>query len=125
MTIAAVLTVAVSLTLVGAALLLRQGAANATGPVGAWHPGHGVDGAGRQHQEIHAVGTQLTQLNYVRQPCAYWDKAAQLHRGPQAPALRRAQATTEAGDADLLLVHPGVLSDANQLIPPSRGHPGC
>ncbi len=31
MTVAAVLTVAVSLTLVGAALLLRQGAANASG----------------------------------------------------------------------------------------------
>ena len=31
MTVAAVLTVAVSLSLVGAALLLRQGSANATG----------------------------------------------------------------------------------------------
>jgi len=75
MTIAAVLTVAVSLSLVGAALLLRQGSANATGTlergtqVTVWM----VPNA--NSQEIAAVGTQLAQLNYVVQPCAYWNKA--------------------------------------------------
>ena len=38
MTIAAVLTVAVSLSLVGAALLLRQGSANATGTLASGGP---------------------------------------------------------------------------------------
>src|ERR1700679_2288033 len=74
MTIAAVLTVAVSLTLVGAALLLRQGSANASGAlergtqVTVWMaPGANV-------QEIHAVGTQLPKLTSARQSCAYWNK---------------------------------------------------
>ena len=48
MTIAAVLTVAVSLSLVGAALLLKQGAAQAEVRVAARHPGHRVDAARRQ-----------------------------------------------------------------------------
>ena len=43
MTIAAVLTVAVSLTLVGAALLAAPGSGERVGAVGARHPGHGVD----------------------------------------------------------------------------------
>src|SRR5580698_253822 len=74
MTIAAILTVAVSLTLVGAALLLRQGSANATGTlergtqVTVW-----MDPAANT-QEIKAVATELAQLNYVEQPCAYWNK---------------------------------------------------
>ena len=76
MTIAAVLTVAVSLTLVGAALLLRQGAANASGAVGARHRRSRCGWSRNANtQEIHAVGTQLAQLNYVRQPCVYWNKA--------------------------------------------------
>ena len=75
MTIAAVLTVAVSLSLVGAALLLRQGSANATGTlergtqVTVWMEPNA------NAQEISAVGTELSQLNYVTQPCAYWNKA--------------------------------------------------
>src|SRR5580658_275429 len=75
MTIAAVLTVAVSLTLVGAALLLRQGSANASGAlergteVTVWMMPNA------NPQEIKAVGTELAQLNYVTQPCQYWNKA--------------------------------------------------
>ena len=97
MTIAAILTVAVSLTLVGAALLLRQGAANASGAVGAGHPGHGVDGARTPtHQEIHAVGTQLTQLTYVRQPCVYWNKARNFTEARKLLPSDVLQATTQA-----------------------------
>ena len=107
MTIAAILTVAVSLTLVGAALLLRQGAANASGQ---WERGTQVtvwmEPAANQ-QEIRAVATQLTQLNYVRQPCVYWNKARNFSRGQQAPALRRAAGYDPVGDADLVLVHAG------------------
>ena len=89
MTIAAVLTVAVSLSLVGAALLLRQGSANATGTlergskVTVWM----VPTASKQ--QIDAVRTELSQLNYVAQPCDYWNKAQQLHRGSPPPVLRR------------------------------------
>jgi cell division transport system permease protein len=73
MTIAAILTVAVSLTLVGAALLLKQGASNAEAE---WQRGTEVmvwmkptaTGA-----EVTAVGKQLKSLSYVDQPCVYRD----------------------------------------------------
>src|SRR6202167_4061380 len=74
MTIAAVLSVAVSLTLVGAALLLRQGAANASSQ---WERGTQVTVWMNPHanaQEIHGVKVQLAQLSYVHQPCVYWNK---------------------------------------------------
>ncbi len=75
MTIAAVLTVAVSLSLVGAALLLKQGAAKAEGE---WQRGTEVTVwivPNASATEINAVGTQLKSLSYVDQPCAYWTHA--------------------------------------------------
>jgi cell division transport system permease protein len=90
MTIAAVLTVAVSLSLVGAALLLRQGSANATGTlergtqVTVWMEPNA------NSQEIAAVGTQLSQLNYVTQPCAYWNKQRMRPRWCTPSAARPA-----------------------------------
>lgn len=83
MTIAAVLTVAVSLSLVGAALLLKQGAASAEVE---WQRGTQVTvwmvpKAGQR--EIQAVGTQLKSLDYVT-GCVFrshqqdWDEAKQL-----------------------------------------------
>src|SRR6202789_1904462 len=69
------MTIAVSLSLVGAALLLRQGSANASGTlergtqVTVWMEPNA------NAQEISAIGTELSQLNYVAQPCAYWNKA--------------------------------------------------
>jgi cell division transport system permease protein len=71
MTVAAVLTVAVSLSLVGAALLLKQGAAQAEGE---WQRGTQVvvwmqPNASRS--EVAAVGTQLKSLSYVDQPCIF------------------------------------------------------
>ncbi|HUA95044.1 MAG TPA: permease-like cell division protein FtsX [Acidimicrobiales bacterium] len=83
MTIAAVLTVAVSLSLVGAALLLKQGAASAEvewqrgTEVAVWM----VPSAGAH--EVNAVGTQLKSLSYVSK-CQYrdhqqdWTEAKQL-----------------------------------------------
>jgi cell division transport system permease protein len=75
MTVAAVLTVAVSLSLVGAALLLKQGAAKAELD---WQRGNEVVvwmQPSAAPTEIKAVGTQLKSLPYVVQPCAYWDHA--------------------------------------------------
>src|ERR1700759_1746963 len=83
MTVAAVLTVAVSLSLVGASLLLRQGSANATGTlergtkVTVWMQPNA------SAQQISAVGTQLSQLNIVRQPCEYWNKARNFEEARQ------------------------------------------
>lgn len=71
MTIAAVLTVAVSLSLVGAALLLKQGAAKAEAE---WQRGTEVmvwmkpKASG---SEISSVGKQLKTLTYVDQPCVF------------------------------------------------------
>ncbi len=70
MTVAAVLTVAVSLSLVGAALMLRQGVANATTK---WQ--HGVNvlvfiTPGLANDQRGAIERELTQLPYVRS-CNY------------------------------------------------------
>jgi cell division transport system permease protein len=73
MTMAAVLTVAVSLALVGAALLLKQGAANAEAE---WQRGTQVTiwmSPTASQSEIRAVGTQLETLPYVNS-CVYRDK---------------------------------------------------
>ncbi|HEY1467256.1 MAG TPA: permease-like cell division protein FtsX [Acidimicrobiales bacterium] len=66
MTIAAVLTVAVSLALVGSVLLLKQGASNATTQ---WQ--QGVDVAvfvkpGASPSQYNAIGSELKQLPYVK-----------------------------------------------------------
>ena len=74
MTIAAVLTMAVSLALVGAALLLKQGAAKAEvvwqhqTQVTVWMQ------PDASQSEIAAVAEQLRQLPYVRHPCTFWNK---------------------------------------------------
>jgi cell division transport system permease protein len=74
MTIAAVLTVAVSLSLVGAALLLRQGASHASA---LWERQTQVTvwmSPSASHSEVDAVGAQLAQLSLVQHPCAYWSQ---------------------------------------------------
>ena len=71
MTIAAVLTVAVSLSLVGAALLLKQGAARAESE---WQRGTQVMvwmKPSASPTEVQAVGRQLKVLPYVDQPCVF------------------------------------------------------
>jgi cell division transport system permease protein len=75
MTIAAILTVAVSLTLVGASLLLRQGAANASGEFERGSQLQIFMEPGASTQAIEAVRTQLAQLNTIEQPCPYHGKA--------------------------------------------------
>ena len=116
MTIAAILTVAVSLSLVGAALLLRQGSANASGvlergtKVTVWMK------SDANPQEIKAVGTELAQLNYVVQPCQYWDKARNFAEARQLLSSDVFQATTEAEMPTSFWCAPVALSDAAQVV---------
>jgi cell division transport system permease protein len=124
MTIAAILTVAVSLSLVGAALLLRQGSANATGTlergtqVTVWMQ---PDANG---QEIAAVKTELAQLNYVTQPCAYWDKARNFSEARRLLPSDVFQATTQSEMPTSFWCTPVALSDAAQVVHTFSGTAG-
>jgi cell division transport system permease protein len=124
MTIAAVLTVAVSLSLVGAALLLRQGSANATGTlergtqVTVWMEPNA------NAQEISAVGTELSQLNYVRQPCVYWNKARNFSEARRLLPSDVFQATTEAEMPTSYWCTPIALTDAAQVVHTFTGTAG-
>ena len=124
MTIAAVLTVAVSLSLVGAALLLRQGSANATGTlergtqVTVWMEPNA------NAQEIAAVKTELSQLNYVTQPCAYWNKARNFSEARRLLPSDVFQATTEAEMPTSYWCTPIALTDAAQVVHTFSGTAG-
>ena len=124
MTIAAVLTVAVSLSLVGAALLLRQGSANATGTlergtqVTVWMEPNA------NAQEIAAVGTELSQLNYVVQPCAYWNKARNFSEARRLLPSDVFQATTESEMPTSYWCTPVALTDAAQVVRTFSGTAG-
>jgi cell division transport system permease protein len=124
MTIAAVLTVAVSLTLVGAALLLRQGAANASGQ---WERGTEVTvfmQPKADTQEIRAVAAQLAQLNYVRQPCVFWDKARNYADARKILPSGVVSVTTVSDYPTSFWCTPVALSDASQVIQTFKGTPG-
>jgi len=124
MTIAAILTVAVSLSLVGAALLLRQGSANATGTlergtnVTVWMQPNA------NPQEIGAVRTELAQLNYVQQPCQYWDKARNYAEARKLLTSDVFQATTPAEMPTSFWCTPMALSDASLVVRTFSGSPG-
>jgi cell division transport system permease protein len=124
MTIAAILTVAVSLSLVGAALLLRQGSANATGTlergtqVTVW-----MDPNANQ-QEISAVATQLSQLNYVVQPCAYWNKSRNFNEARRLLPSDVFQATTQSEMPTSFWCTPVALTDAGQVVRTFSGTAG-
>ena len=124
MTIAAVLTVAVSLSLVGAALLLRQGSANATGTlergtqVTVWME------PDANAQEISAVGTELSQLNYVTQPCVYWNKARNFTEARRLLPSDVFQATTQAEMPTSYWCTPVALADAAQVVHTFSGTAG-
>ncbi len=124
MTIAAVLTVAVSLSLVGAALLLRQGSANATGTlergtqVTVWMQPNA------NAQEIAAVKTELSQLNYVVQPCAYWNKARNFSEARRLLPSDVFQATSQAEMPTSYWCTPVALSDAAQVVHTFSGTAG-
>ena len=124
MTVAAILTVAVSLTLVGAALLLRQGSANATGTlergtnVTVWM----VPTASAQ--QIKAVQTELAQLNYVVQPCQYWDQQRNYNEARKLLPNDVFQATTLAAMPTSFWCTPIALPDAALVVKTFDGAPG-
>ena len=124
MTIAAILTVAVSLSLVGAALLLRQGSANATGTlergtqVTVWMQPNA------NSQEIAAVKTELAQLNYVSQPCAYWNKTRNFAEARRLLPSDVFQATTQSEMPTSFWCTPVALSDAAQVVHTFSGTAG-
>lgn len=124
MTIAAILTVAVSLSLVGAALLLRQGSANATG---ALERGTNVTvwmAADANAQEISAVRTELAQLNDVVQPCQYWDKTRNFQEARRLLPSDVFQATTLPEMPTSFWCTPVALADAAQVVHTFNGSPG-
>jgi cell division transport system permease protein len=124
MTVAAILTVAVSLTLVGAALLLRQGAANASGE---WERGTEVTVWMEPHattQEVKAVGTEISQLSYIRQPCAYWDKQRNFNEARKLLPSDVFQATTETEMPTSYWCTPAALPDAAQVVHAFSGTEG-
>jgi len=112
MTVAAILTVAVSLSLVGAALLLRQGAVNASGAlergtkVTVWMQPNA------NPLEIVAVGTQLSHDHAVAQPCEYWNKARNFAEARQLLTSDEIQATTPAEMPTSYWCTPRQLQDA-------------
>jgi|HubBroStandDraft_6_1064221.scaffolds.fasta_scaffold07313_4 cell division transport system permease protein len=124
MTIAAVLTVAVSLSLVGAALLLRQGSANATGTLERGTKVTVWMNPEASSQQINAVKTQLAQLNYVVQPCDYWGKARNFSEARHLLPSDVIAATTVAEMPTSYWCTPVALSDAAQVVRTFNGTPG-
>ncbi|MDA8359871.1 MAG: permease-like cell division protein FtsX [Actinomycetota bacterium] len=125
MTIAAVLTVAVSLSLVGAALLLKQGAAQAEGE---WQRGTQVVvwmQPTASKAEIQAIGTQLKTLSYVDQPCVYRDHAYDYAEAKRLLGQVYVEAGVTAAQTPTswrcIPVHP---QDATAVIAKFSGQPG-
>ncbi len=124
MTVAAILTVAVSLSLVGAALLLRQGAANASG---SWERGSQLQifmKPDANPQQIDAVKTQLSQLTTIQQPCPYHNKAWNYQEA------RKIDGSVVDGNVAVSAMptsfwcKPVTLSDAAPIVTTFRGAPG-
>ena len=119
-TIAAVLTVAVSLSLVGAALLLRQGSANAAGTlergtqVTVW-----MEPTAERRRSLRSRPSCPAEL---RHPAVRL-----LERGANSSELtgcfRRMSATTQA-EMPTSLVHPDALTDAAQVVHTFNGTAG-
>jgi cell division transport system permease protein len=125
MTMAAVLLVLSSLALVDGALLVWQGAANASGTskrgteLTVWMKPKATA------QEIHAVETQLARLSYLRHPCAYWNKARNFAEARKLlPADAIGGATVVKDMPTSFWCMPVVLADANQVISAMKRAPG-
>ncbi|HEY1466888.1 MAG TPA: permease-like cell division protein FtsX, partial [Acidimicrobiales bacterium] len=123
MTIAAVLTVAVSLALVGSALLLKQGASNATTR---WQQGVDVAvfvKAGAPTSQYNAIGTELKQLPFVKSCTARsqsWDFAEAKQLEP--PDLSNALSVSDVPSS--WRCHLTVASQASIITEQFTGKPG-
>ena len=124
MTIAAVLTVAVSLTLVGASLLLRQGAANASS---SWERGSQLQifmKPDANTQEVGAIKTQLAQLSTIVQTCPYHDKAWNFQEARKLEGAIVDGNVTESAMPTSFWCTPLTLNDAAPIIKTFQGAPG-
>ncbi len=123
MTIAAVLTVTVSLALVGAALLLRQGAANAEAY---WQRGVQVTvwmNANASASEIHAVKMQLAEYPYVH-GCFYRTRAQDYQEAQHLLAADVASALSPSTTPSSFRCIPNRPQDANSVFQRFEGQPG-
>jgi cell division transport system permease protein len=124
MTIAAILTVAVSLSLVGAALLLKQGASNAEV---VWQHQTQVTIYMRpsaSSSELAAVKTQLAQLPYVQQPCLFADKQSNYDLAKRIEPSTVFAVLTVDGMPTSYSCTPVVPDDATEVISHFTGQPG-
>jgi len=124
MTIAAVLTVAVSLSLVGAALLLRQGAAKAEVD---WQRGTQVTvwmQPTASTAEVNAVKTELAALSYVQQPCSYRNQPENYQQAKALLPPDEFDVLTVAGMPTSFWCTPAQLADAKEVSTRFTGQPG-
>jgi cell division transport system permease protein len=125
MTFAAILTVAVSLTLVGATLVLKQGAAQAEVD---WQRGTQVTvwmHASATKTEINAIGTQLKSLNYVEHPCLFRGHRYDYNEAVHLLGTTYKQSgVTPAETPTAWRCTPLRLQDATAVVKKFRGQPG-
>jgi cell division protein FtsX len=120
----AVLTIAVSLTLVGVALLSWQGAANASGQLKSSNEVTVWMKPDANAHEIHAVEARLARLSYLRHPCAYWNKARNYAEARKLLPFDIWHNATVADMPTSYWCTPVLLADANQVIRTMKGAPG-
>lgn len=124
MTFAAILTVAVSLTLVGATLVLKQGAAQAEVD---WQRGTQVTvwmKPKATSSEVKAIGTQLHGLNYV-QSCVFRGHQYDYHEAIQLLGTTYKQSgVTPAETPTSWRCVPQRLQDATAVVKKFQGQPG-
>ena len=75
-------------------------------------------------QEIAAVKTELSQLNYVTQPCVYWNKARNFSEARRLLPSDVFQATTQAEMPTSYWCTPVALTDAAQVVHTFTGTAG-
>jgi cell division transport system permease protein len=124
MTIAAVLTVAVSLSLVGAALLLRQGAAKAEVD---WQRGTQVTvwmQPTAATAERNAVKTELAALSYVQQPCIFRDQQENYEQAKSLLTPDEYSVLTVSDMPTSFWCTPAQPADAKEVIARFSGQPG-
>jgi cell division transport system permease protein len=123
MTIAAVLTVAVSLALVGAALVLKQGAANAEVE---WQRGTQVEvwmNPTSSLSENHAISNELAQLPYVH-ACSFHSQLADYHEAQKLLTTSEFSALTPKTTPASYRCTPNQPQDAQFVVNRFKGQAG-
>jgi cell division protein FtsX len=120
----AVLIVVIFVTLISGALLLCQGAADASGAPKSGNEVTVWMAPDANTHEIRVVRARLARLSYVRQPCVYWNKARNF---AEARKLLPVDIWKSASAAEMPTSYwctPMTLADANQVISTMKGSPG-